>query len=568
MKILSKDIIFEVIFLVMIIGFPLSATDDTAKDDFNLRLARAPQPWKTKAKLYPTQQEYEATLEYWAEKYPQLCTVEKRSESLEGLPIFLLKITDKSVADEDKYVVFVTGLHVGGERAGGMAIMHAVEWLLSDDPEAVESRKKQIILVMPIVNPYGFFIKEGVNNSQGIDPYAAGRGRWWDLETLSFKEPQKSPEIMAVKSVVDEYQPEVHADFHGVSLHYPGEITTESRGSAYSNFTLRPWDWRVMEAMIQAGNKAGYGYERLEADAQRILWGPELQPLAHQLWFGRAFFYTAHYGCCKYHTMILAEEVSWGESLVASLQGLLRIGNSACAEKPSEGYPVMTIRSDIGSKMVAWGKKAAQRRSSRVELWQKQANFVTAFFWPQVDCRQVYICATTAQAAKVLAPKPGEKHKYVETSNATPQQFVSNLRKLEDSGINVDAIEAFVEAGPETLMYRSIMDTANPAEVYGRGGDEPIKNGLALLLRIPYPNPELFELRLNGHLLKQSLTDGYQRWYADGFTQVQVNVPPEKSCKKDLYIVTCAYKPQKLRTYGWKVPKVVLDRIKAEKSKK
>ncbi len=266
MKILSKDIIFEVIFLAMIIGFPLSATDDPAKDDFNLRLAKAPQPWKTKEKLYPTQEEYEATLEYWVEKYPQLCTVEKRGESLEGLPIFLIKITDKSIADEDKYVVLITGLHVGGERAGGMAIMHAVEWLLSDDPEAVETRKKQIILVMPIVNPYGFFIKEGVNNSQGIDPYAAGRGRWWDLETLTFKEPEKSPEIMAVKSVVDEYQPEVHADFHGVALHYPGHITTESRGSAYSNFTLRPWDWRVMEAMIQAGNKAGYGYERLEAD--------------------------------------------------------------------------------------------------------------------------------------------------------------------------------------------------------------------------------------------------------------------------------------------------------------
>jgi hypothetical protein len=66
---------------------------------------------------------------------------------------------------------------------------------------------------------------------------------------------------------------------------------------------------------------------------------------------------------------------------------------------------------------------------------------------------------------------------------------------------------------------------------------------------------------VNGHALSVSATDGYEAWYAEGYTQVQVNVPPEKTRVMDLYVVTCAYNGNEPRTYGWKPPEAVLRQL-------
>ena len=60
-----------------------------------------------------TLQEYEATLEYWSERHAGILQVERVAESVEKMPIILLKITDSSVPDEDKQVCLVTALHGG-----------------------------------------------------------------------------------------------------------------------------------------------------------------------------------------------------------------------------------------------------------------------------------------------------------------------------------------------------------------------------------------------------------------------------------------------------------------------
>lgn len=81
-------------------------------------------------------------------------------------------------------------------------------------------------------------------------------------------------------------------------------------------------------------------------------------------------------------------------------------------------------------------------------------------------------------------------------------------------------------------------------------------------LRIPYRNPELVEFRLNGQPLSESPTDGYQRWFADGSTQVQIHIPPEKVQSAGLFVVTCAYRPDIQRSNGWTPPREVLERVK------
>ena len=78
---------------------------------------------------------------------------------------------------------------------------------------------------------------------------------------------------------------------------------------------------------------------------------------------------------------------------------------------------------------------------------------------------------------------------------------------------------------------------------------------------------ELCDLRLNGHLLNESPADGFQRWYGDGFTHVQINVPPEKARKTDLLTLTCAFAPDLPRHSGWQPPDAVTLRVQGAKAR-
>jgi len=534
-----------------------ASAEQRSADDVAARLARAPRPW-TESMHRITREEYAETLRFWGERHQDILTVESVGASAEGMKIHLLAITDKSIPNTDKQVCLITALHGGPERSGTTTVLHLAEWLLGDTPDAAETRRKQIILLMPIVNPYAFFVTDRFGNAHGIDPYTGGGPKNWDLKTMTYKAINKSPEIRAFLSVVDRYKPEVHVDLHGIGLQeyspdklgdrlmYKGQTMFEVTGSAYSNYALRPWDWRVTEAMVAAGRAAGYGSDRFEADAQQGFWGPDMQPIADRLWVGRPRFYTAQYGYAKYHTMVSAFEVGWEESGVARLKGLLQIGNAVWDGEPVAGYPVDHVRSFCGHFVVAWGTTAEDRRRSRVELWNRQGGLTLAMLYPQTDARDTFVCAITPEASKLL--------------DADKAKCVTNLKGVP--GIRVDAIKAFVEAGPELKLH-----VARAGRTSTTGGG-PIQHGMALRLRIPYRNPQLLDLRLNGHMIPESRSDGFHQWYADGYTQVQINIPPKKTRTSDLYIVTCAYKPDVRRTYGWKPPREVMSRLGGKRKTK
>jgi len=76
--------------------------------------------------------------------------------------------------------------------------------------------------------------------------------------------------------------------------------------------------------------------------------------------------------------------------------------------------------------------------------------------------------------------------------------------------------------------------------------------------------PTLLDVSVNGHTLTECDPDGYQAWYADGYTQVQINVPPEKSKLADLFLVTCAYNGTEKRSYRWKPPEAVMKELKGK----
>ena len=518
--------------------------------DVESRLARMPRPWEGEKVHRVTLEEYQATMKYWQKRHPKILHVEVVERSAEGLPVYLLKITDSSVPDEDKQVALITAMHGGAERSGSTTALHLSEWLLGTDPEAAETRRRQVLLVMPIIDPYAFFVGLRSRNSAGIRSYQGGGAENWDLETLTYRKLDQAPEIKAFLRVVDQYQPDAYVDLHGTGLQsypeekvgdgkrYQGQTMFEVTGSAYSNFALRPWDWRISEAMIQAGLDAGYPSDRYEADAQRGFWTPGLDPLADRLWTGRPLFYTAQYAYIRYHTLLTVLEIGWEQSGVERVKGLLRLGNRSWQGEPYSGYPVDRVKSYVGHFVTSWGGTARERRRSRVELWEKQAGFSQAMFYPQTDGRDTYIVAVDEEAVGIL--------------DTEPKSFLANLARLPY--VNQKAVESFVGMGPEVLLSIS--------KAKGRGGSGGLaQNGVGFRLRLPYRKPELLDVRLNGHLLEKSMLDGYQSWYANGFTQVQVHVPPDKARKTGLFLVTVGYVPDEKREYGWTPPRAVLQSL-------
>ena len=489
-----------------------------------------------------TWDEYVGTLIHWRQQFPKRITLEARGMSGRNMPVYLLKITDATVPDTDKQVCLITTLHSGPERTGTTGALAFAEWCLSDDPLAVETRRKQIVLVMPCVNPLAMFYTDRFRNEHGVDPYTGtGRiGKLWDVKTLALKQPEDAPELTAVLSVMDDYRPEVHADLHGTGLQeyapaqlgtrrmYHGQIMTEVTGGAYSNYALRPWDWRVTEAMIESGRAAGFPSDRFEADAQRTFWGPELAPLGRKLWHGMPMFYSAHYGYAKYHTMLLTQEVAWEQSLVARMQGLMRIGNGVWLDEKDPGYPVNRMRHFVGHYVTAHGATASERRASRVELWNQQGEFALGFLYPQTVGRESLVVATTASAKRAVANN----------------DFRSVL------GDAAAEVERFIKAGPELKVAME-----QPSEqLLAAKGDTTFTHGIGFRLRLPYRAPKQMEVRLNGAVLRADAADGYESWFADGFTQVQVNVPPQRLLAHGLYFITCSYAPDEQRPTGWMPP--------------
>lgn len=500
-----------------------------------------------------TWEEYEATLRYWASEYPGLVQVQKRGQSHDGYGVYALRLTDVSVPDEDKQVAVVTALHGGPERSGVTTALTLVDWLLAGSPEAAECLRRQVIVVMPIPNPHAFFVSDRFGNKLGIDVYDPP-AKWWKLPELQLVDPEKTPEIAAVVSVMDEYQPEVHIDLHGTGLQayppallekdrnmYKGRTRFEITACSYSNCTVRPWDPRITEAMVRAGQVAGFGSDRAEADAERLFWSADNDALKDRLWTPArpAKFRTPFYAYMKYHTMPSVTEIGWEQSGLARVRGLLEIGNGTWVDERTRGYPVNRVKARGSRYVTAYGATAAERRRSRAELWQAQGGYSDGILYPEYEGRATYVCAVTPRGVAALDPDL--------------RKFAANLNNLP----NVDAgsVERFISAGPEFVLTG---DRKAP------GSAAPVRHGIGFRLRIPYRSPEILEVAVNGSALSESDSDGYRAWLADGFTQVQVNVPPEKAAVADLFVVTCTYRGNETRNYGWTPPAAVLESLGRE----
>jgi hypothetical protein len=511
----------------------------------NLPWSKLPYPFGPP--VFPPFEKVEARLQQWAQENPRVFALNVPGKSVQGRAVYAARITDPDTPEEDKERVLLTALHAGQEHGGATAVLHIMQWLVSGDPLVREILRRQVIIAMPVVDPDSYInwlTTSGLANSLGQDPYSM-----WSVDGPLH--PDRCPEAVAVRQVMDQFQAEVHSDIHTAnSLPFPGSYASEESGRAYSNPSLRPYHHEIYLMMDQAALEEGYPSDQLESDAERVFGSAEMGITPEKLWNGyrtsghakagpaaKQRLYAALYEYNRYHTMVLASESSWDRSAWLRHRRMLQVGNEIFPGEYYPGYPVRVIMKNSLPMVVAYGQTAAERRRSRVELWNKQRQIAHGFNNPYVVGRLIYVCATSPAAKARWLP------------DVTLKGFAARMK--EHPKMHAQRIQEIVQGFPE------IPGQWGPSSMFiMQGGDatpeqsSPIEYGLSMRLRIPFPQTRNIDLWMNGERVPVSEHDGYISWVGRGFANIQINVPPEKSRTEDLYVVTCRWDPGEERTVG------------------
>jgi len=483
---------------------------------------------------WPPYEKLVEVLEKWSGEHQGIMTLEQLGRSKEGRPVYAVKLTDPKAKGDNKEHALVTALHSGLERSATTAMMAIIEWLLSDDSTAREILQRQVVICLPVPDP---------------DRYVKGEFSpiYGDWTLKGPRDPKNVPEAVFVQRLMDQFQPEVLADIHGTNLAFERYIMFESSGTSYSNNALRPYYREIIRQMDEAALAEGFPSDTAESDAERIFFGPGLADMPSRCWLGRPRCYGAIYAYYHFHTIVSASEVGWDRSGVLRHRRLLQIGNERWPGEYYPGYPTRVILGNTHARLTAYGQTAAERRRSRVELWNRLGEFTFGTLDPAVRGEMMCVLSTSPAADKTYLPDPVLK------------TFIQRVQ--EHPGMNGEVIAKFAAGWPagqnhpqpwlalqrrhaEPRIERQNSD--NSAET--SDGSNRIQHGACLRLRLPYQKAQITDLRLNGHPVLPSETDGFVTWVARGCTFIQISLSPERLSKEDLFVVTCEYDPRETRT--------------------
>jgi len=115
--------------------------------------------------------------------------------SVEGRPLLLLTVTNPSVPDSAKKVIWLMGRQHAWESGTSWVVEGVLRFLLSQAPEAVRTRDTYIVQVLPMADPDGVY-----GGGVRFNKYGYDLNRNWDVA-----DPVRMPEIHAQRRVILEW---------------------------------------------------------------------------------------------------------------------------------------------------------------------------------------------------------------------------------------------------------------------------------------------------------------------------------------------------------------------------
>jgi len=297
-------------------------------------------------------------------------------------------LTNKSIKDEEKQIAIVTLARHGQERGARVVGPEILHYLASDD--ATETRDKQTVVVVPIVNPIGVVLDKFHSTLYGIT----------DHEKAIFGK------------LCSSYTPDMMIDYHSIGKSEP---TRYDRGDAEIIIPANSSKWGADEQIYQyVANKVmeaaaakGWPYEIHTLEDLSFYYFVEANTgrLPHKYLEEKVFLlhiqntyehydflpkkigytnYTNGPAYQKWHTLVFGMETNhWSikvedglaESGAIPCQALLNMGNNRFPWEKDPGYPTNILVGDFRISIRPSGKNPGERRISREKVWNERHNF-------------------------------------------------------------------------------------------------------------------------------------------------------------------------------------------------
>lgn len=122
--------------------------------------------WDDDWNQYPTYSQYVAKMQYFANTYPQLCTLQNIGTTVNGRALLVLKISDNAAVEEAEPEFFYSSSMHGDELAGFPLMLRLIDYLLTNygtNTEVTNLVNSTEIFICPLANPDGTYRTAGNN---------------------------------------------------------------------------------------------------------------------------------------------------------------------------------------------------------------------------------------------------------------------------------------------------------------------------------------------------------------------------------------------------------------------
>lgn len=320
---------------------------------------------------WPTLADVHGYLRHCATTFERYVTLTRCGESVEQRPIYAITVTDPAHDASDKQSALIVAAEHGTEHSGTVAALRLLHWLLHDD-EGRATLAQQTVRLVPVVNVDRYDSDDALLNANGVN-------LWADYHYDG--SPPSQPESRALWELMETTQPDLFLSLHGTSEDWEARgyhRTWESTGIAYTNAYARSYNRKVIDRINRPAEAAGFPMDLGEEDLERILPLLPGRHAHHSMTTANHYAGSPDFAYQRYHSLAMVMEIAYPESGFLRCREAVRLGNAAWEYEDLPGYPNRIITAACLSRLtlVAGGSSAAERRASRVRLWQHSQNLL------------------------------------------------------------------------------------------------------------------------------------------------------------------------------------------------
>jgi hypothetical protein len=295
---------------------------------------------------YPSFEDTYRSAIKFVEEHQNIARSEVIAVTEQGREVIAIHITDPKIPLNEKQVFLaVYGRH-GNELGTRVAGLTLLDWLSQE--EALDIRRKQNVIVLPVANPDG----------SAENKFGAPRNGLSELEET------------IIDFLVETYKPDAVVDIHSLGDAYLEAIIDGHTDSwAEDDMIHRRLAMKVSKDAVLAGHNL------ISTDYLKIKQLLAQARSGYNNFLCEAFYEKNHslvFGLELCHFNLTPEHVKNVNEIC--LSSLLKAGNQKLPWQKNPSYPNQILVGDLSTSIRVKGENPGERRKSRHEVWKNREN--------------------------------------------------------------------------------------------------------------------------------------------------------------------------------------------------